>query len=331
MGRRWAKLAVVATVALAICCGSAAVASAEGEPDTGAFNAFTVKASNGYRMLVLAGSRKGYRNGEVLILVGRKGRSVSYLAPATVTDTKVEADLGALGQIALQFVPTGVRGVASPVCDSGQRVPYEKGSYAGVFEFHGEEGYAKVTASSIPFSIHPWIDLGCGGPVGGELWGPSLPGARLTVWSRLGATSVFLKAVQNRPGARVHLDAAIEEERGGIQIEREVRQTSPGTVFEFAPDLRFAAFRPSAPFSGTGTFRDGAAQVNRWTGNLALDFPGRSNVSLAGARFRANLVPARLIKPEIEPETTRGFSLHPWLSTKPSPLASATFLPLVPS
>lgn len=309
----------------------APMASAEGEPDTGAFNAFTLKASNGYKMFVLAFSKKGYRNGEVLIRVGRKGQGVSYLVPATVTDTKIDADLGALGRIALEFVPTGVKGVASPVCDRSQRVPYAKGSYAGVFEFRGEEGYAEVTANSIPFSPHPWIDVICGSVTTGEVWGSNLPGARLTVWSRPQGERIFLKAIQNRPGARVHLEAAIEEERGGIQIEREVRQTSPARVFEFAPDLRFAALQPGGPFSGTGTFRRAAARVNRWTGDLEVDFPGRSNVSLAGARLHANLVPARLMGSKNKPETASGSSLLQWPSTNPSPTASATSSPLAPS
>jgi len=290
---RWGKCAVVAAIAIAICCGAAATANAAGEPDTGAFNAFTLKASNGYKMLVLAFSNRGYRHGEVVLLVSRKGRNVSYLAPATVTDSKVEADLGRLGRIALEFAPSSIEGIDHPACDRSQQVPYEKGLYVGTFEFHGEEGYTDASLTEVPFSLHPWIDFVCGGAGTGELSGHGLPGARLTARSKQGQESLAFKAIQNRPGARVYLEASVKEERGPIRIDREVQATSPASALEFTSDVRFAALRPDTPFAGAGIFHRNAEEANRWTGNLTVDFPGRSNVRLTGDRFQAGLAHAR--------------------------------------
>jgi hypothetical protein len=290
---RWWKWTAVAAAVTTICCGAVATASAAGEPDTGAFNAFALKASNGYKLLVLASSKRGYRHGEVLILVTGKAATVSYLAPATVTDTKVEADLGGLGRIALEFVPSGSEGVDHPVCDRSQRVPYEKGSYVGTFEFHGEEGYTDVSLTEVPFSLHPWIDFICGGVGTGELSGHGLPGARLAARSQQGQEHLAFRAIQNRPGARVYLEASVKEERGPIRIDREVQATSPASAFEFTSDVRFAALRPDAPFSGTGAFHRNAKKANRCTGNLTVDVPGRSNVRLTGDRCQVGLAHAR--------------------------------------
>jgi hypothetical protein len=57
--------------------------------------------------------------------------------------------------------------------------------------------------------------------------------------------------------------------------------------------LRTAVLAPPAPFSGSATFYRFAKAANRWTGNLAIDFPGRARVPLVGSRFEATLVHAK--------------------------------------
>jgi hypothetical protein len=104
-GERWGKFAVAAMSVMAVLVVLAPPANAEGEPTPVPSTPSPWKASNGYRMLVLPGSQRGYRDGEVLILVGRKGGAVGYFAPAKVTDTVIDADLGALGRIALRRRP----------------------------------------------------------------------------------------------------------------------------------------------------------------------------------------------------------------------------------
>ncbi|HWJ42339.1 MAG TPA: hypothetical protein VNR67_02800, partial [Solirubrobacterales bacterium] len=204
MGARWSGIAAVALATAAVASGFATPARAEGEPDTGAFIAFNLKGTNGYRMTVWAGSRKGYRHGEILILAGGKRGGVSYFAPATVTDTRVAADLGAFGEIDVTFEPSGELGVAHPVCDRSQRTTYEKGSYVGTIDLHGEEGYTRVRETSIPFTLHPLIDLICAGPGSGEAVAQIFPGVRLRARAKVAAgESIELQANQNRPGAPV--------------------------------------------------------------------------------------------------------------------------------
>lgn len=316
---------VLALVALTVLGGvQAAPATAEGEPDTGAFNAFNLKGSNGYRINVLAVSSKGYRKGQVLILVSRKRQSVTYFAPAKVTNTDVEADLGALGVIDVTFQPSGREGSAHPVCDRSQSVTYEKGSYVGAIDLRGEEGYTRVRVESAPYSLHPFADLICPGYSRSEETGRGIPGARLRARSVSGGKRLHLQVNQNRPGARVEISASLDERLGRIQVSREVQFDYPVSAFEFAPDLRAASLEPPAPFSGAALYRGRARPANRWTGNLAVDFPGHSNVSLTGARFESSLVHARFTEETLHYDRFPRPNLLAWPSTKPSPIASAT-------
>ena len=340
VGERWGKFAIGVLALVAALATLVPSAGAEGEPDTGAFNAFTLKASNGYKMFVFAGSKRGYRDGEALILVNRRGRSVSYLAPATVTDTRIHAELGALGRIDLEFAPSGSKRTVRSQCDPDTTLTYDEGSYVGSVEFRGEEGYTEVTAARVPFWPRFFVDLGCFSVGYGELLGPGLPGARLTAYKRLEDRRLALQVNQNRPGARVWLTAEIEERQGPIRISRQIETIDPSGSFSFDPQLRSAVLGPQDPFSGSVVFRRRAPRGDRWTGNLEIDFPGRSDVSLSGPGFQTALRHARFTKGVVRTsgsdsaiaKTERNRpNLFTWPSTNPSPTASAIFSRLAPS
>jgi hypothetical protein len=283
----------LALLTLAVLVGvQAAPAAAEGEPDSGAFNSFTLKASNGYSLTVLGFSEEGYEDGEVLVYAGRGNTAAVYIAPATVTDTRVAANLGRLGRIAVEFRPSRTEGETAPRCTPKAKDSFEGGVYVGKVEFRGEENFTRVSATRARFSLHPFIDwLACGRSVEDEV-GQDFPGARLQARTRLARGQLYLRAHQNRAGARVKLSAQINERRGRIWIARGIERTLPAATMKFDPDLESATLRPPSPFSGIGNFRS-AEPKNRWTGGLRVDFPGRSNVPLTGSRFTAGLVHAR--------------------------------------
>jgi hypothetical protein len=272
-----------------------------------------------------------------LILVGRRGRFVSYYAPATVTDARIHAELGVLGRIDLEFEPSGSKGTVRSQCDPEDKLTYDKGVYIGTVELHGEEGYTEVNATRVSPWLRFFLDFGCSTVGYGEMFGHGLPGARLIARARTSGGSLALQVNQNRPGARVSLIASIEERRGSIQIDRQVEVTGSAEAFSFAPDLCSAVLRPQDPFSGKAVFRRDAKGSPRWSGSLKVDFPGRSNVSLAGPRFRASLRHAHLTKQVYRGgDSTRSqilarLNLSLWPSTKTSPTASATSLLLGPS
>src|SRR6185295_5220060 len=100
--RRWmlsAASAGLAATALLPAGASADVVVASG--------AFTLQGSHGYSITVLAYSRRADGRGQVLVSVHRKRAGVTYVAPATVTDARIEADLGSVGVISVAFVPLG--------------------------------------------------------------------------------------------------------------------------------------------------------------------------------------------------------------------------------
>lgn len=78
----------------------------------------------------------------------------------------LRADLGAVGRIDLTLVPSGVKKQARSACEK-RSVSYEGATYEGTFEFHGEEGFTDLSASSrisllharrIQGTIHPPLD-----------------------------------------------------------------------------------------------------------------------------------------------------------------------------
>ncbi len=271
----------------------------------GASIAFQMKASNGYSIFGVAFSRRADGRGNITLFVGKKGADVIYFAPATVLasgvrtpsvfhpPSLVRADLGDLGKIDFEFVPSGVVKRERSTCDKTP-VRFEAGSYQGAFEFHGEEGYSEASATSISASISPLLNLVCGGSVKGETSGPGSPGARLRLVSKSGGQTVHLQANKNRPGAATTYEATIEERSARIEIQRSIQGKAPAASLVPSEGLRIATFEPPAPFDGGAIFRRNASPANRWTGNLTVDFPGQSDVPLTGTSFAATLVPAEL-------------------------------------
>jgi hypothetical protein len=273
----------------------------------GASIAFQMKASNGNSIFGIAFSRRTDGRGNVTLFVGKKGAFVTYFAPATVLASEVRtpsvfhppstvrADLGGLGKIDLEFVPSGVVKQEHSACDK-TTVGFEAGSYQGTFEFHGEEGYAEANATSVPASIDPLLSLGCGGSIHGESGGPGLPGARLGLLSKRGGQTVHLRANKNRPSAATTYEATIKERSGRVKIQRSVGGRAPAASFVFSDGLRISTFEPPSPFDGSAVFRRNARPANRWAGDLTVDFPGKSDVPLTGTSFAVTLVPAERIE-----------------------------------
>ncbi len=123
---------------------------------------FRLEASHGYSIVGLASSERAHGRGRLSLIVSRKGASVSYGAPATVTPTRLEADLGALGKISAEIVPSGRKETLHPLC--GQDVHgVEPRLYPGTFEFHGELGYTDAVATEVPEDIGFLANVICPG------------------------------------------------------------------------------------------------------------------------------------------------------------------------
>jgi hypothetical protein len=247
-------------------------------------SAFQVHAGNGYTLTVLAAPPRGGDSGSLLILAAARGKGAFYAAPATVTATSIQSNLGELGEMSVTFQPA--EQPKSIPCGKGD-LRVESGSYEGKIDFHGEEGYTSVEATSAPASFAVFAAV-CGSRPGNVTSGPQ--GVRLDVRSpRLGPR---LSVEKNHPGGRALITAAISEKSDGISIERFTSLQMPGADFKYDSRLRTATVRPPAPFSGSARFDLGKKAGRRWSGNLTVDLPGKSDVPLTGPTLRAKLAPS---------------------------------------
>jgi hypothetical protein len=292
LGRR-----VVAAAVLALCLLVPATASAA-EEDEGAIAAFQLKASNGYRVFVLASRPPGKAKGRMVMFVGKRGGTVIYGTSATVEETGIRADLGELGRIDLEYVP--LKGKEKYSCGSEGEVSYlRRGEYRGIFDLHGEEGYTEARTTRLSADESLLFDLVCGEIVVsfGDSTGPGLPGARLNAALRQGGDSALTFEIKkNRPAAPAAFSVSVRERRGKVQIKREIDGLVGAGGFRYDPRLRTATVSPPAPFDGSATFRREAPRRNRWTGDLTVDLPGRSDTPLIDPGFRTSLVHARWTK-----------------------------------
>jgi hypothetical protein len=254
---------------------------------------FRLEGSHGYSILGLAASEHVDGRGDIVLIAYRKGASVTYLAPATVTPSRLEADLGGLGRISAEIAPSGrTKRLRSGCGDGGVRTVKPR-LYRGTFEFHGEHGYTEAAATDVLEDVRFLTGLVCGAQTGGEATGPGLPGARLRAFSRRNGRRLSLQLNKNRPAKATYFSATLGERRRGIQIERTVSGRQPAQVFEYDPLLRTATVELGAPFSGAARFLGGATPASRWTGSLSVDFPGEPNVSLTGPQFAVHLAHAQ--------------------------------------
>lgn len=292
VGDRWSKFAAIAVVVMAISACVAPVASAEGEEETGASGTFRLQGTHGFSLLVVAFSRPHFKHGEVVVFAYKRRELVIYLASAKVTPTTIDADLGQLGKLGVEFQPSGPPERVHASCKRVPSVTFDPGVWVGTIEIEGEEGFTEVHRDRVKAIASPFLEAGCGGKAIGEAVGSDVPGARLVARSASKRSGVFLQANKNHRGARVYLEASIEERRAGLTVSREVGGYFAPSAFEFAPLLQSAVLDPPAPFAGHASFRRNAKPSNRLTGNLTVDFPGRADVPLTGGTFKAALVHA---------------------------------------
>jgi hypothetical protein len=262
-------------------------ASAESLP---AFPAFHLRASNGYSVSVLAGTDRKTGKGDIAVFVGNRTSSVFYSTRAAVSATSIEADLGAVGRIDVDFVPSGVPKTERPDC-GGKPITFEGGRWEGEIDFEGEHGYSEAHATSVRDEAKPALAILCalvGGPVGvGRSGGGHLPGALLETRNK--AQRAEFRAMKNGPADPARLTASIVEKRGSMQIIRSVDVVAPPGAFQFDVAAGVATVDPPAPFSGRGEYRRRRGGGSTWRGDLAVDFPGRANVRLAGGSTHASL------------------------------------------
>ena len=282
---RYSAVVAVATV-VGFCLAPATGASTVPTPDPG-IAIFKVRASHGYEVRVFA-SPSSDGTGSIAVFAS-KARSVAiYRFPATVTAKIVEADLGSLGRISVKAVPADRKPAVLRSCDGEERRKVTAVRYEGAIDFHGEEGFTNVEATSGPFDYRTFREFACA-EEGGRPAGKSLPGARLGVHRLPESNELMLGATQLRPGAATEVWVQIDEGPEGFETTRATEVRAGPDALRFDPQLRSATLSLPAPFAGHATYRRGAPPVRRWIGNLTVDLPGNSDYPLTGPGLRVTL------------------------------------------
>jgi len=248
--------------------------------------AFRLPASNGYTLSVVAAPPRAGSSGSLLIFASAKGKGAFYKAPATLTETSMQADLGELGEISVSFHRTGEPTSAS--CGK-ETIAFDSGEYEGKIDFHGEEGYTSLEASAAPGNIDYFLSAVCGTIVS---TGPPGRARGAALFVRNPALGPQLSVRESRPGAAAQIAAWTSEYSNGIRSERFVRLRMPGEDFSYDRRLRTATVSPPVPFAGSARFDLGKKAGRRWSGDLTVDLPGRAGVPLTGPALRATLGPS---------------------------------------
>lgn len=267
--------------------------------------AFSVRGTNGYRIDV-------ERNGGTLTVAVSGGRppigtfsrggvprppsrgngaTSVYRAHVPGSDPRrIDARLGRLGRIAVDFEPSGrtrvtpMRSGDGTGCGEGVRVRRRLGAFVGTVEFQGEGGYTSVRAARVPGSVGTPLARGCAGASSS-----SRAAAVLSAVNR--RTSTRFEAKTTAAGA-VFLATWQEPLGDGIVVWRRAYAGAPRDAFTFGDGSGWARVSPPAPFTGSARYTAGTDGVRHWRGTLAATFPGIAT-PMTGPGFQAQLVSSR--------------------------------------
>ena len=226
--------------------------------------------------------------------------NVTYEVPGRVTDSRIEANLGALGRISVGFRPRVAEG-GEPIDNGrckGRRAINEKGRFVGTVEFHGEFDFADASATRVEGNRYRTFRIVCRRQRRARVSAGPFPGAargRIVAAARApGATTLFdalTRVPDIKPGPTWEFGALRAETLGRIKITREVRNASYTGVTESAPGALpvTATVEPPAPFLGSAAFSQSPGLPAAWSGSLAVELPGGGIVPLTGPDFAAAL------------------------------------------
>ena len=283
--RHWA-LSLIAATSVVLFASTSAVQASDPLIPSG----FRLQASNGYTLTAIAlDDRDGERDAIYLIMSARHA-AVLYLAPAVIGPASIEADLGPIGHIDMDFVSSGEPHMERSTCDK-EPVLVESGHFEGALELRGEEGYAEVHANTVRAEAKQVLNLICPGRLRSEGFGGNSPGARLTARHR-GTRRFEFTAFKNSPTRPARFEASIYERKGRMLTVRGVEVAGSSKSFDFDVSTGMARLHPPEPFEGEATYLRAADKRNQWKGDLSVDFPGRANVRLTGRGTRASLIRA---------------------------------------
>jgi len=262
---------------------------------------FQLPASNGYTLQV-----KTERSQTIVSAwSGNRNVGATYSLHGSVAGTAIHADLGPLGQVDVEFEPSGREVFVTAPTRKGPKCQVRRrlGTFTGTISFHGENGYTTAEATSVPGSIGPPASRRCGTVRATSRAAAPALGRRQVerVWTVPDAT--LMSRSKSSPGVRgdgtlllayADLNAAyfsayrIEVPGPQLAISRKVEVTDIRSSFFYRRTLGSALIHAPAPFAGEATY---SARRGRLRGDLTVEFPGLPPQPLTGPGFEAQMHP----------------------------------------
>jgi hypothetical protein len=236
--------------------------------------------AEGFTVEVLAEDNDGDQTASLSI--SRDGLLAEYIAPATITEHRVVAKFGSLGELNFQFKPRKCRGGLA---------------LTGTFTFTGENGYVHVDTDHAEGSFTEQAYTACGprGPIKPVRINAVSTDVHLEAtagsWKHGTARAVEVDEYRTRSGGRgVTISGFLREEREGMILGRGAILTARGGAFRRNLKAGTATLTPPAPFSGSATLKPRAGGKGVWEGSLQVPvLDGGEPIVFTGPQFKASL------------------------------------------
>jgi hypothetical protein len=240
---------------------------------------------------------------------GKQVAESTYVAHGTVTESRLQASFGALGELSMRFRPAPGRSWEKPDrnCRGLGQFMVRRGVWEGLLHFRGEGGYLSLDVHRVKGTVEtiapkcrgeasaesPNRDATAAEPRSQDLVRPSQEsflGKEVPVlqsrW-REGVRAAELVGGAGREGSNFFV--ATEEARGSIAIFRGARAEGDPDAVSADNALTRADLKPPSPFHGSGHYRAAADGGKTWSGDLSVSFPGAPDYKLTGDPFEPTL------------------------------------------
>lgn len=260
------------------------------------FSWIDLRGSNGYEVHI-----SGVSQSQVWILVEKGGASAAYLWRGRVTENAIEAKLGKFGRVSVQLQP-GARSEAEQrqVGCKGKPGVRREGRFAGTIRFRGERGFTSVAVESARGMVFRSFRLVCKRRGGKEPQYKEPPTTSLSAVSSRYPRAPWFSVFKQEPARKASFPALEEaqytahttELQPGLGVVRSASVNSEPETFAVSPlgtSPATASVAPPAPFSGTASYEKTPDGKGIWSGDLAVELPGRGTLSLTDSSYRAEL------------------------------------------
>jgi hypothetical protein len=246
-----------------------------------------VRGSDGGEIDVEAVLPRDGNGPRVWVTASTASGSVKYSAPADLTDEAIRSNLGRYGRINLRWVPDGRVREVRVRCRTGvYKRFYDAGAYVGTLRFRAGGGFTSVRLHRIAWR-RSWYGGTCPSDVSEGFPGPGV----ILEAGRSGNlfSPIHMFVVKPEAGARVSYDLSDFRIEDGIKLTRTAFASGAPKTLTVGPDWASGTISPPAPFFGSGLFERTEKAKGTWTGDLGVEFPDHTRLSLAGPGFEAIL------------------------------------------